>query len=186
VSAVDFLSLLSTAQAWASEAGHGAHPGPTISDVILPALNFLLYIFIIVKFALPLVRDFLRTRRDEVITTISQASAKKQAAEALVGEYTAKLRGLDREVELIQASLREEGEREKVKLLGETASLAAKIKEDANFLADQEVRMARQRMREDIAEQAVITAQELVQRNLSAADQVSLAEDFIRNIGQAR
>jgi F-type H+-transporting ATPase subunit b len=121
-----------------------------------------------------------------VITTISQASAKKQAAEALVGEYTAKLRGLDREVELIQASLREEGEREKVKLLGETASLAAKIKEDANFLADQEVRMARQRMREDIAEQAVITAQELVQRNLSAADQVSLAEDFIRNIGQAR
>jgi F-type H+-transporting ATPase subunit b len=121
-----------------------------------------------------------------VITTISQASAKKQAAEALVGEYKAKLSGLDREVQLIQASLREEGEREKSKLLSEAASLAAKIKEDADFLADQEVRMARQKMREDIADQAVITAQELVQRNLSAADQVRLAEDFIQNIGQAR
>ena len=58
-----------------------------------------------------------------------------------------------------------------------------KIKEDANFLADQEVKMARQKMREEMANQAATTARELVQRNISGADQSRLVAEFIQTIG---
>jgi F0F1-type ATP synthase membrane subunit b/b' len=62
--------------------------------------------------------------------------------------------------------------------------LAAKIKEDARFLADQEVRVARQKMREEMASQAEARARELVQHHLSSADQGRLVGDFIQSIGQ--
>jgi F-type H+-transporting ATPase subunit b len=183
VSVVEFFM---TAQAWASAAAEAEHHAPSINDIWFPLANFLIYAFILVKFAFPLVRDFLRSRRDEVVSTIGQASAKKQAAEALVNEYRAKLAGLETEVQSILASLRQEGERERNRVVSEAQATAVKIKEDASFLAEQEVKMARQKLREEMAELAAATARQLVERNLSSADQTRLADDFIQTIGQTR
>lgn len=184
MSSQDILGIFTVAQAWA--AGGAEHHTPSITEVIFPALNFLIYAVIIVKFALPPVRSFLKSRRDEVVATIAQASAKKAAAQALVDEYKAKLAALDQQVRSLQATLREEGERDKAKLVGDANVMAAKIKADAGILADQEVRMARQKIREDMAIQAEATARALLQRNLSVADQNRLADEFIQSIGQAR
>jgi len=180
----DFFGIFMVAQAWA--AGGAEHHTPSITEVIFPALNFLIYLAIIVKFALPPIRSYLKNRRDEVVATMTQASAKKAAAQALVAEYKAKLAALDQRVRSLQATLGEEGERDKAKLLGEANNMAAKIKADASVLADQEVKMARQKIREDMAIQAEATARALLQRNLSADDQNRLADEFIQSIGQAR
>lgn len=179
------IEFLTVAPAWAS-AAEAEHHAPSIHDIWFPLANFLIYAFIIVKFVLPLVRDFLKSRREEVVNTIAQASAKKAEAEALVSEYQNKLAGIDREIQAIQASLRDEGEREKAKLLNEASLLAAKVKEDARFLADQEIKIARQKVRQEMAEQAEANARTLIQRNLSAADQNRLVQDFIQNIGRAQ
>jgi len=180
---VTALDLFATAQAWASAAAEAEHHAPSITDVGWPLANFIIYAFIIIKFAVPLARDFLKTRHEEVLAAITQATAKKQAAETLVSEYKAKLAGLDKEAQSIHSSLREEGDREKSKLISEAHTMAAKIKEDANFLADQEVKIARQKMREEMANQAETTARELVQRNVSSADQSRLVAEFIQTIG---
>jgi F-type H+-transporting ATPase subunit b len=178
------VDLFFTAQAWAA-AGAGAHE-THISEVIFPALNFLLYAFIIVKFAFPLARNFLRSRHDEVVATVAQASAKKQQAEAMVIEYGTKVGGLDQEVRSIEVSWRDDAEREIAKLLAEAQSQAAKIKADAQFLAEQELKVARQRVREEMADQAEATARQILQRHISAADQNRLAAEFIQDLGQAR
>ena len=79
MSAAKLLELFVTPQLWAGEAAqHGAeHHAPSIHDIWFPLGNFLIYAFILVKFALPLVRDFLSTRRDQVVSRIAQAAAKK-------------------------------------------------------------------------------------------------------------
>jgi F-type H+-transporting ATPase subunit b len=146
--------IFSTAQAYASAAAEGEHHAPSINDIWFPLVNFIIYAFIIVKFAFPLIRDFLKTRREEVVAKIAQASAKKQAAEALVREYRSKLAGLGKEVQALQAALRQEGEREKSRLISDALATAVKIKEDANFLSDQELRTARQKLREEMANAA--------------------------------
>ena len=180
------LEFFTTAQAYASAAAEAEHHAPSINDIWFPLANFLIYAFIIVKFAFPLIRDFLKSRHDEVVSTISQASARKQAAEALVNEYRAKLSGLDREVQSILDSLRDEGQREKSKVVREAEARAVKIQEDAYFLAEQEVKMARQKLREEMADQAEATARHLIERNLSGADQNRLVDDFIHTIGQSQ
>ena len=51
MSSQDILGIFTVAQAWA--AGGAEHHTPSITEVIFPALNFLIYAVIIVKFALP-------------------------------------------------------------------------------------------------------------------------------------
>jgi F-type H+-transporting ATPase subunit b len=184
VSASGIFHVLAPAAAWA--AGGGEHHAPSIHDIWFPLGNFLIYAFLLVKYALPLVRDFLTSRRAEVMSTIAQAAAKKQAAEALVRDYKTKVMGLDKDIASMRASLREEGEREKVKLVSEAEALAAKIQEDAAFLAEQEVKSARQELRQKMADQAEAAARALIERNLTAADQNRLADEFIQSIGQSR
>jgi len=182
---VSLFEFLFSAQAWASSAA-AEHHGPSIHEIWFPVGNFLIFAFIIVRYALPPVRAFLQSRREEVLATIEELSAKKQRAEALVQDYRGRLAVLDKEVAALQASLRDDGEREKNKLLSEAQTLAVKIKEDARFLADQEFKLARQKVREEMAARAEAAARELVRRNLSAADQGRLVQDFIQNIGSTR
>jgi F-type H+-transporting ATPase subunit b len=182
---VRLLEILLTAHAWASSTG-AEHHAPSIHGIWFPLANFLIFAYIIKRFALPVVRDFLVSRRAEVLAAVNEASERKHRAEALVQEYKGRLARLDQEVQSIQALLRADGERERSKLLSVAAATAAKIKEDARFLADQEVKVAQHKIREEIAHRAEATARELVQRHISAADHDRLAEDFIGNIGQIR
>jgi len=179
---VNFLELFGVAQAWA--AAEAEHHAPSINDIWFPLGNFLIFAFIIVRYALPLVRNFLQSRREAVLETVREATAKKQHAEAIVQDYKRRLAGVEQEIQSILASLREEGEREKGKLLSDAQALAAKIGEDARFLADQEVRVAKQKVREEMATEAEARARELVQGHLSSADQGRLVGDFIQGIGQ--
>jgi len=183
---VSELNLLMAANAWASAAGADQHHVPTIGEVVLPAINFITYAAVLYYFALPLIRNLLRTRRDEVVATVAQASAKKQQAERLVNEYRAKVARVEEEVQAIQAERRADAEREKAKTLSEAETTAAKIREDARFLAEREVTMARETLRKELADQAEATARELVQKNISAADQGRLAQEFIRQIGHVQ
>ena len=82
-----------------------------------------------------------------MLGTVREAAAKKQRAEAIVQDYQGRLARVEQEIQSIAASLRAEGEREKAKLLSDAQTLAVRIKEDARFLADQEVRAARQKIR---------------------------------------
>jgi F-type H+-transporting ATPase subunit b len=185
---VTFLDLLGPTLVYAAaEAEHGAaaHHAPSIGDLTFPLINFLIYVGILWYFALPPVREFLRTRRQQVVDQVQAASAKKQAAEALVREYNGKIAGLDREIQVLDTSMREEGQREKAKIIAEAGALAAKLKDDARFVGEQEVKMARQKLREEMADKAQDQAESLLERNFSSADQTRLVDDFVRSIGQA-
>jgi len=181
---VSFFDLFALPEVWAASTG-GEHHGPSINQIWFPLVNFLIFAFLIKIYVLPLVRNYLRSRRDEVVDAIKAAAANKQRAEALVQEYQARLARLRDESNSIQESLRAETEREKARLLNEADAMAAKVRSDARFLAAQEVKVTQQKVRHEMAETAKAKAIELVRHHISAADQSRLVEDFIQNIGQA-
>lgn len=179
------LALFSTAGAWASAAG-AEHHAPSIHQLWFPLINFLIFVYLIKRFAVPIIQDYLKSRREGILTAVREADEGKKQAEATVRDYRERLARLSQEGKQIQDSLKDEGEREKTKLLREAEGLASKIKEDAQFLAEQEVKVVRQKIREEMADRARNVAAELVRRNLSSADQGRLVEEFVRGIGQTR
>ncbi|HXG51904.1 MAG TPA: ATP synthase F0 subunit B [candidate division Zixibacteria bacterium] len=179
-----FLGVLGGAVAWASAAGEAHEPSP--GGILFPAINFLLYAGVLAYYALPLVLDYLRTRREEISAALEDAAESKQRAEAALAEYRSRLARLGEEAAALQASLRTDGEREKARLLNEATALAAKIREDARFLGEQEVKVARQQIRSEMAERAAATARTLIEQHMSEADRERLVEDFMQEIGQVR
>ena len=180
---MNLFDILSVTQVWAS-AAEAEHHVLSINQIWFPLANFLIFVWILKRFALPLLRDFLRSRHEEILTTVQQAAESKRRAESIVEDYKSRLARLDQEAQSIQAALRGEGERQKEKLLEEAQALAKKVIEDAHFLADQEVKIARQRIREEMASLAETTARELVQRHITAMDQLRLADEFLREMGR--
>jgi F-type H+-transporting ATPase subunit b len=120
------------------------------------------------------------------LAAITGAAARKRSAEALVEDYRNRLAKLNQEIESIQASLKAEGERDKARLLREAEALAAKVKSDAQFLADQEIKATKHQVLLELAERAKASATDLIRRHLSQADQGRLIEEFIHGIGQVR
>ena len=173
---------LFVAEAWA--VGGAEHHSPEISGIIFPFLNFLIYAGIIYYFAVPLIRSFLKSRHDEVLATVTGAAARKRSAETLVEDYRSRLAKLNQEIDSIQTSLKAEGERDKARLLREAEALAAKIKSDAQLLADQEVNAAKHQVLLELAERAKANATDLIRRHLSQVDQSRLVEEFINDLGQ--
>lgn len=179
------LGLFFAAELWASASGAEEH-AVSITQLFFPLINFLIFAYVLKRFALPLVKDYLRSRRAEISSALKEADEAKGRAEATARDYRSRLAGLEEEAKKIREELRAEGEREKARLAREAEELALRIKADADFLADQEVKSARRKLREELARTARTAAEELVERHLTPADEGRLAEEFLTEVEEAR
>ncbi|MFQ5916383.1 MAG: hypothetical protein ACE5I0_01080 [Candidatus Binatia bacterium] len=177
--------LILSAQVWAaSSTGAEAHSAP-ITHLIFPLINFLIFFYLLKRFLIPLIKNHLRTRREGILNAVKTADEDKERAEAVLRDYRGRLTRLDEETKEIRETLRTEGEREKAKLLREAEELALKIRGDANFLAQQEEKVARQQLREEIARKAQEAAERAIRANIRATDQERLIDEFLVGVGEA-
>ncbi|MBI3795697.1 MAG: ATP synthase F0 subunit B [Deltaproteobacteria bacterium] len=186
VSFAVFLCLLLVSSAlWAAEEGtHGGHEGggSQLLVLVFSAINFVLFVLVLRKYALPAVRDSLRRRRDTIVQALSEAKRAKEEAENLRREYEEKLAGLAAEQERLRAQALEAAEREKQRTMEEARRMAERIQSEARLIAQREVEEARRLLRQEVSEQAVRIATELIRTRLTPADQSRLVQDFVREV----
>ncbi len=166
--------------AWAATAG-GTHT-PSITELLFPLINFLIFAFLVKRYGLPLIRQHLKQRREGLVEAVAAAQQAKGEAEGHVRKYRELLEVLDEECERIREGLRAEGERERARIVAEAEESAVKLKADADFLAEQEVKMARQQIRGEMALLAEAAAERVIRQHMGAADQDRMVESFAREI----
>jgi F-type H+-transporting ATPase subunit b len=181
---VSLAALCLSAPAFAAEAEE--HHAASASELIFPTINFLLFLFLIYKYVLPLAREYFKNRRAAIASAINEADEAKRRAEKLLADFRSRLARLGDELRSIREELAADAERAKTKLLEEAAEIARRIESDADFLAEQEVRLARLALRKEIVERAGNTAERLVRENLTAADQKRIVGDFLSGVEAAR
>ncbi|MFQ5904614.1 MAG: F0F1 ATP synthase subunit B [Candidatus Binatia bacterium] len=169
----------------APSAGVEGHTA-SATQVIFPLINFLIFLYLVKRFLFPFIREHLRSRREEILAALKEADEGRERAEALGRDYRGRLERLDEETKEIREALRTEGERERAKLLAEAEDFATKIKADADFIAEQEVKMARGQVREEMARIAQAAAERVVQSHLTSAGQRRLVEEFVHEVEQVR
>ena len=174
------LACMTVSTAWAA-AGDGAH-APSVADLLFPLINFLIFAYLVKRFGLPLLRQHLKQRREGLVEAVATAQQAREDAAGRVRKYRELLDVLDEERARIREGLRAEGERERARIAAEAEESAAKLKADADFLAEQEVKMARQQIRGEIASLAQEAAARVIRQHLTAADQDRMAENFSRQI----
>lgn len=169
---------------WAAEEGHGGHAagGAPPLKLVFAAINFLLFILVLRRYALPAIRESLKKRRAAIEQALNEGKRAKEAAEALRLEYEQKLAGLAAEQERLRQQALADAERERARILAEAQKMAERVRVEARQIAQREVEEARRILRQEVANQAIRLAAELVRSRLAPNDQSQLVQDFVREV----
>ncbi len=180
--ALSVLVALSLAAA-ANASGDGAIPREKLMDLLWRTMNFAGLVIILVFFLKKPFADGLSSRREGIKDQLEALESRKAEAEQLYKEAEAKLARLDDEVNGIIAEAVKQGEAEKAKIIADAERNAGDIKRQAEMAVAHELAEAKTRLKGEIAEQAVLLAEELVRKNIQPADQSRMVELSLDKVG---
>lgn len=144
--------------------------------------NFLILFTALYYFAKDPLKEYLVKRRTEISGSIEQAKKIRAEAENSYQELEYKMEWIEDEITGIESRLREEGERERERLMAEAQKQIARIKNEAEFTARQELKVAEARLREEAIEKALKIAEEVLKQTLSAQDEERLLEEYLEEL----
>ena len=125
----------------------------------------------------------LQNRRDTISKDIDEANKMLGEAQARAKTYQVKLERLEEEVKTARAALVQAGEAERDRIVGDAEAKAERMRKDAEFLVDQELKQIRQDLWRETVEAAVGAAEELLKKRVTTADQERMAEDYLADLG---
>jgi F-type H+-transporting ATPase subunit b len=168
--------------------GAGAHHKPMITpeklkDLFWRTANFLALVVILVKFLAKPISNGLTSRRQQIKAELEELQAKRDEAERSYKEFEARLAGMEKEMETIVEKAIAQAEIEKEKILAEAEKAAEDIKRQAEAAVKAELVDAKRRLKDEVAEQAAAMAEELIVKNLTPADQVTITEQYLERVG---
>ena len=162
---------------------HGAEHIPAISELIYPAINFILFAALLRRALSGPIREYFRERSERLREELAAGDRARRDAEALRAQLARELADLPATRERLKADLIATAERERDQLLTMAKQSAERIRNDARLLADQEVAAARRMLRDEVVEGAVAKASDLVRASTQEGDQKRYVDEFVRGAG---
>jgi len=174
--------VLVAGSAWAS--GETMEPGELVRRIIVHAINFLIYVGILVYFLRRPLRDFLANRRLGVRKELEESHRLKTEAQARHEEIQRRIAGFDQEVEEMLADVRHHCEVEAARAASRAEEAAETIQRVAERTITEETERARHDLRTETVELAVRMAREALVSAVSAEDQRRLADGYLARIAE--
>jgi len=113
---------------------------------------------------------------------LSELEEKKEEAEKKLAEYNEKFLKLDREAEQIVAEYTKQGDEAKTRILKEAESAAVKLEEQAKKNIENEFKKAKSKLQEEIFEQALVKAEEIIKSKIDTQDQDRLVNEYLEKV----
>ncbi|MGH7864575.1 MAG: hypothetical protein ACREQB_06270 [Candidatus Binataceae bacterium] len=160
------------------------HRGVDWSGLTFFAINFAIFIALVIHFARPQVVSFIRDRAGAIREIIDRSQAAFSDAERRSAEAHRRMASLEADLKVLAADLRVETAH-MIRQIGEGARAgAARTRSDAELGAAALGEAARRRLREHLAATSATLARELVERYFQPSDQVRLIGGFVDRLGQ--
>ena len=128
------------------------------------------------------VSSALNSRIQGIKEDLRVLEAEKEAAEKQLAEYNKRIATLGKEAEKILDEYRQQGDVAKEKILASAKEAAEKIEEQAKRNIENEFEMAKQKLRQDIFDQAIARAETLVKGKITSEDQDRLVEEYLDKV----
>lgn len=178
-----WIGLLSTSALAASEGGGGASLiEPQLGTIFWTTITFLVLVVLLGRFAWKPLLGALEQREKSIQTTIDQARTDREQAEALLRQQRELLDQARRErAEALSAGQRD-AEKLKAEILAEARAQREQLLKQTEAQIQAGMRQARAELRELAADLAIQAASKLLERNLDAATQKRLVEEYLREL----
>ncbi|WP_300616866.1 F0F1 ATP synthase subunit B [uncultured Lactobacillus sp.] len=128
------------------------------------------------------VKDMMEKRRQKVIDDLDQAASDRKKAETLANEREAALKNSRQEATQILSDAKSNAQKTGKQIVSEANDEASAIRERAKADAAQAKTDALNEARDEVADLSVTIAEKVIAKNLSAADQKDLVDQFIKGL----
>lgn len=156
-------------------------PPPFLASVI----NFGVLAFVLYRYGKKPLAEALVKRKLAIMADIDTASRLKEDAAARLAEYQEKLDNIADTLVELRAEYAAQAEAEKQHVLADAEERRVRMRRDAEFRIEQELKTARVELMNEAVDAAVRAAEELVKKQVSARDLDRMANDYIASIGSS-
>jgi F-type H+-transporting ATPase subunit b len=170
--------LLAAGTSWAAGSGDAASGWDAWKMVVYQAINLVVLLAIIVKFAGPTVRNALKGRAERVTQDIDEAAALHAEAKKMLDEYSEKLSGFEAQRNELLAEFQAMGEAERDRIITGAHAEAERIQNEAARVAENESNRAKERLESEIVDLAIEQAEQIIQSKLSEDDHTRLVTEY--------
>lgn len=142
-------------------------------------INFVLFVGLLVYVTKGPIKNALTQRHETIKRTIADNVQALASAQDRHKEARGKLSGVEAEsIELLKIT-KAQAETERDRLVEAAQAYAERLTKDSEALVDQELTRAFGRLRKEVAGEALGSAEAMLRREISAADQTRLLEEAI-------
>lgn len=160
--------------------------GVNFWDALFILMNTLLIFFVARKFLFGPVMKIIQDRQKEIDDMYDAAGSAKASAEALAAEYQQKLSVAAETSERLVKEATDRGRVREEEIIRSANREANAIREKAAADIAQEKKKAVNDAKDEISGMAMAIAEKVVGRSLNAADQASLVDHFIEELGETQ
>jgi len=143
-------------------------------DLIWRVVNLAMLLAVLFVFARKPVQAFFQDRRERIQGEIQSAAQLRKEAEQRYAKWQRQLVDLDAELERVRATARERTEAERERILADARAVAV----------EQELRRAREQLRDEASALSIQLASELLQAQVTDTDRDRLIDEFTAKIEQ--
>jgi F-type H+-transporting ATPase subunit b len=159
--------------------------GNEVDVMLKTAFNLVLLLGVLVYFARKPVLEYFADRRSTIEEDLTGAAAELTDAEAVYAKWQRRLIDLESELEQIRTTGRQRAESERERIIADAEVAAERIRNNASAAITQELRRAREQLREEAAQLAIEMAGDRLAREVTDADRDRLLDEFIERVEQS-
>jgi F-type H+-transporting ATPase subunit b len=154
----------------------------SIIDTLWYLIVFSILLLAVKHYAWGPVKDMMEKRRQKVIDDLDQAASDRKKAETLANEREAALKNSRQEATQILSVAKSNAQKTGKQIVSEAKAEASDIREKAKADAAKAKTDALNEARNEVADLSVTIAEKVIAKNLSAADQKDLVDQFIKGL----
>jgi len=151
-------------------------------DVLLLWVNFGVLVTLFIKFAKNPLMDALRGVRAKHEEELGEIKKQHNDSKGGLDSEEARLKGIQKQLDVIRARIIEMGEKEKQKIIEQAKISAKKMIEDAKSYASFQMDKARKQLSDEMVDIAISMVEERLAKEISKEDNEKLISDFLVNL----
>ncbi|HVY46850.1 MAG TPA: ATP synthase F0 subunit B [Minicystis sp.] len=148
-------------------------------------LNFGILCFILYRYGKKPLADALVKRRQSIMAEIENATRLKNEAEERLADYEEKFENIHEKLEALRAEYAAQSEAERKHILEEAEERRTRMRRDAEFRIEQELKTARVELLREAVEGSVAAAEKLLRARLQPSDHERIADEYLATLGAA-
>jgi len=148
-------------------------------------LNLGVLAFILYRFGKKPIGEALVKRKQSIMSDIDNASRLKSEAQARLDEYEGKFEQMAETLEALKAEYAAQAELEKKHVIAEAEERRTRMRRDAEFRIEQELRTARIELMHEAVQEATVAAEEIIRKRAAQADLDRMSEEYLGSLRDA-